>query len=333
MDQTRSLLRLICLPLRKCLGLPSTAHMASILVELGLPDIDRVVETSLLRFGARCHSLPDTHPTKCLFLESYAADQTRTSQTARPLTERLKEVETKLGISHQQASNMTRAIGLFHQGSLAVTRTFENWRNGSTGKSLKRAKPTAGVSRYLRHDSVFVATQRARLRFDVATQSSLSRFSPSISPDCPFCPGTGESASHLILECPAYMRSRVRCRLTIRTMDTQVGLETSGSFVKILLGEVETLPSRLRTPALAASALFLRNIFCLRTTQRTGRMTFFPYLLQHNVRPKGLVSKPPHARTSTESLRTRSPPSISTAIPSAVIATAGSSCGMLAGRG
>lgn len=274
-DQTQSLLRPICLPLRKCLGLPSTAHKSSILVEFGLPDVDRVVEACLLRFGVRCHTQAPTHPTKMLFLESYSSDNSKTTQIARPLTEHLKVVETKTGMTHQQAASIDPEIGLFHRTSLAVTRTFAKWLSDPSGKALKRVKSVAGLSQYLRHDSVFVAAQRARLRFDLATQSVLSRFSANISPDCPFCPGTRETSSHLLLDCPAYTRSRQRFLFTFRPLNGPSSPESPCSILKILQGGIENISPCAVKVALMASARFLRDAFCLRTTQRTGRTSFY----------------------------------------------------------
>ncbi|MFN9113037.1 MAG: RNA-directed DNA polymerase [Bacteroidota bacterium] len=309
-EQVRTFTRLICAPLRLCLGLPSSAHQASVLVEFGLPDVTRLAHTTLLRFGALCCSLPPSHPTAELLRCCYATDLGRRARAARPLTEGLKEVERVYGCDHKQlaASVGSATLALFKKTSFAVQKSFEAWQRGPTGVKLKQVKARPGLSRYLLHDSKFVATHRARLRFDLALQAMFHGFNPaSASRDCVFCPGEAETREHAVLECPAYEVPRHRLRLELE----DVSRESTDTLVALgpVLGATDTLPPRLSPVILRASARFIRDLFVLRSAQRTGLRVTYPFamertrpiaqLLPARARPP---AAPPHADTAARTL-------------------------------
>ncbi|MFN9109229.1 MAG: RNA-directed DNA polymerase [Bacteroidota bacterium] len=323
-DQIRALVRLICGPLQRCLGLPASAHQASMLAEFGLPDVEKVVEAALLRFGARCSSLPDTHPLSIAFRHCYdAASPPRPeAAVARPLTCRIKSVEAAWGVTLQDVAYMGKRAGFFNKDSMVVTRSHADWLAQPSGKSLKRVKRVAGMSGYLYHDSKFVATHRARLRFGVGTQVTFHRFNSFNSQDCPFCPGTTETADHLLLECPAYASARSRCLLEIEGVANECPHPSPdmSSSSPYLLGGIDQLTPRLASPILRSSARFLRDLFCRRTTQRKGWKISFPFAMEG----AGDIS-PAQQILPWRRLRLEAPPFTAShsVVPAAVLAAAG----------
>ena len=129
-----------------------------------------------------------------------------------------------------------------------------------------------GLSCYLRSDSKYVATQRARLRFDLALQQAFHRYDSSNPADCPFCVGLPETREHVLLECAAYERFRRRLQDELENMS----LGVDASLLTVLGGCDALLPDLAALASLRHTARFLRDLFCLRTYHMTGTRVFYP---------------------------------------------------------
>jgi hypothetical protein len=220
----------LCSTIRAVLKLPRSAPKVSVLIEAGLLPMSVFHCYHILRTAYNMSRLPIGHATAIRFASSLtaaaeldeqwsqwdaaAALQNRQSARARYEPARirsfywvLRQIEDCSGISHTRLDTMVREV---------VAVAYAHWKSLPKGLLLQSLKhhradsPTIGRSHYLYLDTAQHARVRAAFRFDrIQSNGSMFRMNNGAAgttptPNCPCCPDSEESITHMVNDCPLY---------------------------------------------------------------------------------------------------------------------------------
>lgn len=254
MKHQKQLQELILHPLRTALGLPTSAHGLSVLVEFGLPDMGTWHEQAQLSFQRRALvTLRDHQDAGC----GYSRHPTHVQAKEGWGLAR----DWRLTAANWNAGS--RGFSLQQLKRLAVRRTYAAVE--SEQKRLITWKHTSGMSEYLLPrvgDRPAVARLRARLRLDRSTlKESLQRRSilGPASMRCDLCHRPREEdLEHVLLRCPAYRSPRKKLKATLSRLSLSLT-------VQVVLGDLSLgLPVSVRREALAVTGDYLSAIYSIR---------------------------------------------------------------------
>lgn len=286
--------RCILRPLKRCLGLPDSAHSESVLVELGICSLRRYWQQKLMAWAARCTALiqrckqPEfpvaaayerlarhrhqiikmrqADPSCSLPAEAFSLPMVALSiyfEEWRPLRRSHKDkCRNALGPAADVDGKLPLSISSFTAKELkriALLLSYRDWRSSGEG-SLQRYRfdDRPGLAPYLVSDDRQTFCLRARLRFARsylrAHQHRLGLADSAVCEQCDL--GRDETAEHVVLECPKYNAARRELQATL----LQHQLALSPAVVLAALWKKNKL-----TPAvLEATGKFLRTISDLR---------------------------------------------------------------------
>jgi hypothetical protein len=224
-------------PLRIALGLPNRGTSAqAVLDECGVPNSQTLLDREALSLSQRAQSLPPSHPTHTLW-------EAREHSSVRSAAAR----------AEQHAGG--KAGSLVKEDVLKHLMAHQHEALLDEKEATRRVvKPEAGVARYLLKDDKLVSVRRARLRFGMCSlNAEREPWMPPVSPDCPDCKGTPETAVHLVMHCPRYTAAREQCRSELESARVKMEMH-------VMQGCVETFKTTTQDCALAATGRFLSQI-------------------------------------------------------------------------
>ena len=252
-------------PLRRCLQLPKSTFILSVLVETNTLSAKLHHEMSLVKLAQRAARLPAEHSTR----------EVHDEQAGTPIVVRKRPpifAAAASVIAHRRIDvNNTSKAELITRSQLWMRK---DWRFSGKGNLLRELtgddhEQTTGkllLTEYLTKDTVRATRIRAKLRFDRSNlKDTLKRqniIKQHESAACDFCdPLQRESLWHLLFACSLTSIERRKMKDAARAAE----LPTTTALLRHwLLGNVMCLPQLKRTPALSISALFLIEIDDLR---------------------------------------------------------------------
>jgi hypothetical protein len=246
-------------PMRRCLGLPKSAHTRSLLVETNTLSTRNQFDVLSVTSCSRALLLPAQHQCRQVVLNQLTWRVPSTSLN-KPIVALATRACTALGQPNAvkldpkpiDRKALTRK-------ALALQRL--DWRKRGKGKRLFTLMPIGPFAPlYLSHDHRQIAIIRARLRFDRArlAESRRRRGELNIDPNCPHC-GVLDDLDHLLYDCTLLPRDQLLADAE------QAGLPISKpEFGRWLLGNLNTIDKKRASPALAISGKFLLAAACLR---------------------------------------------------------------------
>ena len=247
-------MRQISLPLRVCLGLPSSVHRSSLFSEFGVFDMRLLHHVFAVSFARRCFLLPYNHPSHELMLLRRRQRRSNPTPFARsrvPFCVVLERSEAVLKLKHHSSTKS----GL-HRAALA--HQHDELNASAYGALFQSVKRSPGISQYIRSELRPAARNRARLRLDRARLNVvLHRQGAVPSPNCSTCPGVAESVSHVMLSCPAYAAGRAACQLALSRLGVSFSLRR-------VLGSVDGLRPFVAKSMLKATSLFIQSVSVIR---------------------------------------------------------------------
>jgi len=245
-------------PLRKCLGLPKSTHLQSLLVESNTLSIRRQFDVLTLTTCHRALTLPAEHESPRII---------RSQQHLPPRARNPPIPAHAASICHQYdvpkvlaaKSELTPRAELAKQ-ALKLQRL--KWRRGDSGRRLK-SLATLGtrVPEYFFSDARPVAIVRARLRFDRAAlaESMRRRGYDNINVNCAHC-NQVDDLEHLLHDCKLLPRTG----LISKAQAAQLPVSDRVEFRNWLLGSIDLLHSNRKSAALSISGEFLLAASSLR---------------------------------------------------------------------
>jgi hypothetical protein len=240
----------LAMPLRRALGLPSSAHRLSLFTDFGVLGFQRLHQLRAVAFANRVFRGPYDHPAQELFFARQLAYLKKLPIHAKsriPFSVCLARAETDLGVRHQRVtrSDLHKAAHSAQDRELV----------GATAASLfKRVQSRVKPASYLLSDPRPTAVLRARFRLNRANLNAwLYRCGAVPAPRCPKCNHPSEDLDHVILHCPAYNAPRLACQAEL----LRLGAPSS---LPVLLGSMDDVPQNHRRSCLAATATFVSNI-------------------------------------------------------------------------
>lgn len=239
-------------PMRKCLGLPKSTHLQSLLVEMNMLSVRRQYDILAMTTCHRALSLPDSHQSHIVVRSQQAWPVTQVRN--RPIPARAAATCRKHG-----APKVLAAKSELPPRKLLVTKALclqrIDWRQNPQGKRLQNLA-TVGprIPEYFRYDARPIAVTRARLRFDRAAlaESRIRRGETTIPPNCPTCLVV-DSLSHLLHDCKLLPREQ----LLSDARKAALPVNDHYDFDRWMLGSLDLLDKKLRKKALEISGKFL----------------------------------------------------------------------------
>lgn len=250
-SQWQKLDSIVALPMRRCLGLPKTACILSVLTEMNTLDTRRQCELLAIRYANRAANLPKDH-----IISSLRKDQLK-------MTNKVKRREPLMLVANKFAKEYKVKVSDKLDRKLlsktAMIRQRLSWRK--QGKSpllqlLSHWDPR--LAPHLRQDERSVLITRSRLRFNRSRLRDSQLFGDEAKLPCDDCK-VPDTLEHLLFECH---RTQVP-RQTILEAALLTNLPTSNLDMKHwILGDVSMLDDSddARTAALDISSQFLRAI-------------------------------------------------------------------------
>jgi hypothetical protein len=237
-------------PMRKCLGLPKSTHLQSLLVETNTLSIRRQFDILSLTTCHRALKLPPDHQSRVVI-----SSQLKWPSQARnrPIPVHAASICREYGAEKALADKPQlppRKVST----SKALTLQRLDWRRADKGKRLQRLA-TLGprMPEYLFYDPRPIAVIRARLRFDRAAlaESRQRRGEVDIDINCGTC-NEPDSLDHLLHECllmprDDLLREAAHASLPLEEFDLN----------HWVLGSVDLIDKKRRTKALDIGATFL----------------------------------------------------------------------------
>lgn len=246
----------LALPLRCALGLPSSVHRQSLLVDFGVLGFRRLHQLRAVAYARRIFRVHHSHPAQELFFARQIQrlhSQPKHAKSRIPFSVSLANAETELSVKHQRTSRLD-----LHKAAQAAQ--VRDLLASGSGAFFQRVRDSAQPASYLSHDSRSVAVTRARFRMNRANLNSwLFRYGAIPTSACPKCNDPNEDADHVLLHCPAYDAARRTCHLRF----SQLGCPFT---VDVLLGSLASVPKVHHRECLAASAVLLSSIKSQRFT-------------------------------------------------------------------
>lgn len=234
-NQLHRLQSIIVRPLRMVLGLPRTTHYASILVEVGLPNLKSYIMMNTLMFYRRIRQLPQQHTIhNALQYEGWIFNA------------RNKPIINKKAIISSSLLNTRKYHQWMDDGKQqpitidimkncdkkflssrailksAINRSFNTCIKMHKSKHLqelwmKTNDPRHKMSSYLMYDDIPTCRYRARMRFDrTILRDALERHGGlrnGITNHCPKCGADGDTLIHYLFHCTDHdmMNARQTC--------------------------------------------------------------------------------------------------------------------------
>jgi len=199
-------------PMRRCLRLPNSTFLQSVLVETKTLPMKLLYESLAVATAARAHHLHQNHPTKELIEEQLAEPAVAKCRT--PLLARAVQITIERGIDTEVITNrraLYREFLVYHRNE---------WRNSGQGKLLVSLTPARLDSErklqlplYFHSDSQRSAVVRAKLRFDrsnlketLLRQTIIADAKQAICQSCD--QGVLEDVKHVLFFCPKFDQAR-----------------------------------------------------------------------------------------------------------------------------
>lgn len=261
----KALMSIICAPLRRALHLPLSTSRLSILSEFGILEPRLLWQLSAERFINRAVKLPIGHLTRDLVGRCTHEGAMRDGRPAWALQLCWSRQLTQ----NQFAAAASRVADDETLKTAALRRHYRLWRSKRHTRDLVALRPDNDKLKnddrasYLRLDRAEHAWLRARLRLNrsyLADSKFRCRWSTHLDPSSRYCghcgPPARENPAHLLV-CPVYQVPRSVLHQQLRELRLQPTL-------RVLLGEVDHLPRRVRRPALHATGVFLQRVAELR---------------------------------------------------------------------
>ena len=244
-------------PMRRCLGLPKSTHIPSLLVEMNTLWTERQFEVLTVVTCHRALSQPQKHQSHVVVQSQLDWNWPFEHQQPASHIARRVCVALKAPAALERKQPELPARKMLVSNALALQRIA--WRNAGRGRSLHNLVPIGPrLPQYLVSDPRPVAILRARLRFDRArlAESRKRRGEQLDSTLCRRC-HEEDSLEHLLYDCTRHAAPRnIAMRLA-----RQVNLPTTRPLFGLwMLGLFDHLDKELVQDALEISAEFLLAI-------------------------------------------------------------------------
>lgn len=230
-------------PLRFALGLPSSAHIQSILGTSGIVDFKALRDAAILRFFKRIKHLPSSHPSHIL-LNKHIRHRDDNDKPKYPLidsyrTALLRCITTE-DRQHQPLSftSLANTLDFTSIARTTLLSSYNRWQSlqgRNTCADLRRFRKNGhnlpGISPFLLIDPKPVAVLRTRLLFNRShIRHSESRRGISITDTCRRCGNGRDDIKHYLLDCTCPILMDIRRR-------HHSILEAINYSISVLLGE------------------------------------------------------------------------------------------------
>jgi hypothetical protein len=233
--QCTRLLSIVTRPIRLVLGLPRTSHYRSILVEVGLPNIQSYRMMNTIMFYRRIRELPATHSIHtALQEEGWHYNEEKKHYVVNPKSIISKSLintikhhkwndDVKRGVTIHDMKQCDRKL-LTSRAILksGIHRSYKKCRNENKSKHISElwdaaADPDHKMAAYLNYDNMIIYRHRARMRFDrTLLRDALQRHGglrDGITNNCPLCNEVGDDINHYLFHCQHVdmMNARQEC--------------------------------------------------------------------------------------------------------------------------
>ena len=236
-------------PLRRCLGLPRSTHLLSLLVETHTPTFSSQFDVLALKTCNRALSQDKHHPSHAL-----VRAQQQWSHSSNPSF----VVHARSIRIDYSAPRVFAAKPELPPSKDLANRALDNqvlaWRRASEGARLKKLVPLQPrIADYLLHDPRPIAIIRARLRLDRAAlaESRERRGERLATTLCPTCKQI-DSLDHLLLECKLLPHADLLRQAEAAGLPTQ-----QHELHSWVLGKVDSISRKLAATALDIGGAFL----------------------------------------------------------------------------
>ena len=255
----RKLESAICLPPRCALGLPSSTHRLSLLIEFGIPGPSLLHDCLSLAFAHRVHiQYPETCPSNPALATFLAQSETRLRRhhpkSLIPFAKLVKKVEIAWNIEHTnpRASSpcLLRPQALKHQ--IRAIQSLDPAVRPRYADLCLQPKPAS----YITSDSRPVAVLRARIRLNRHHLNSRQHLLALVpSSDCPNClpSSVPEDPNHVLFHCPRFSLARFYCFAVFRFFNVPLAFD-------VISGDLSSVRGPARREIQAATAAFLLTI-------------------------------------------------------------------------
>jgi len=253
-------------PIRRCLRLPKSTFLQSVLVETNTLSMRLHYELMAIATAQKALRLPPSHSTREI-VDEQADAKIRVKKRALLLPQaKVFASQNKVDFEQVKAARLLLVHFLLRQR--------RDWRNSGKGRFLRhltndgfdRRDGCLLLPRYLYHDKPRQAAVRAKLRFDRSNlKDTLARQSiikVGESTACSWCRyGVEDNVRHMLFSCSAFKVARDSLRARSKLLRLCVKPAYS---LRWLLGDVSRVPKRLRLCALSLSVEFLEVIDSVR---------------------------------------------------------------------
>ena len=231
--QLDSFSHIIARPLKTCLGLPRKTSSAAVLCDFGIADIMTLRDKELLL--QYCRSMKDRHeydslPT-LLYQDTFQALCSSITPSgpkfAVSIAEEIREIMEEWDL---EDCNSSRDVLKQQQVTMD-----KRWKQAKSGIRLRKNKTSVFTSFYILHDSKPTVCLRARLRHDVANNSS-SKFRRKLadSPRCLRCGMNDDDREHLLMHCSSFRSARQAASTALMCLEPSVVMTSN-----LIMGHIE----------------------------------------------------------------------------------------------
>lgn len=268
----------IALPLRCAVGLPSSTHVQSLLVEFAVasPKIlfDAVALSFAHRVDVKLRSSDPDHPSAKLFArQQRIVGFTKTNMPFAKLALKIslnweREIAPEFDHTHEDC----KSVAAFYPRALAQN-ISELLFPASEQEPVRYARFVhhAEPASYILSETRPTAVLRARLRLNRHHFNEHLHHAgkQAETPFCPYCPSVSESVDHVLLECPQYHAFRQRLRDELIACDLP-GIASFSDLnraaaVDVITGDFSLIPRAVRQAVQSATATFLHAVHVVRS--------------------------------------------------------------------
>ena len=243
-------------PLRRCLGLPKSTHLQSLLVESHTLSIRKQYDVLAVTACHRALSQKKPHPSRDVIRDQ--RDWSRTSINP-PFSAHARSVCSSLGAPLALSPDKPKMPPRKLLQKQALDQQVLAWRRSDKGKRLKPLVPSPPrIPDYMYHDPRPIAIVRARLRFDRAAlaESRRRRGEKLLDILCPIC-NLPDTIEHLLHECLLAGLPRADMLAAARKAELPTN---NASLSRWLLGNTNSLHRKLVQTALDVGGSFLLSV-------------------------------------------------------------------------